>query len=89
MKFFTKDYSAGKPKPNKIYGYLNLIEDVEERKQEAERYIDMLNKNELPSFAQGARKLAPIEAHGNFAVIGKVLTQAIEKAQARILHRTR
>lgn len=79
VKFFTKDYTAGKLKPNKLYGYLNLIEDVEERKREAQRYIDMLNNNELPPFAQGARKLAPLEAQGNFAVIGKVLTHTIEK----------
>ena len=68
-------------KSNKIYGYLNLIKDIEERKQKVARYIACLENKEIPTFAQGARKVALEKVEGNFALIGKVLQEVIDRHQ--------
>lgn len=83
IKFQVKDYEAGKLRFKKIYGYLNLIDNVDDRIKEANRYIEMLNNNELPPFAQGARNKPPLEAEGNFAVVRKVLANCLNKYKSQ------
>ena len=78
VKYWVKDYKKGILIPKKAKGYLNHIDELDEREREAQRYIDMLNNNMQPPNAKGARRLLPQEAQGNFAETGRVLLEILE-----------
>jgi integrase len=79
IKFYVKDYEKGKLKPLKYRGYLNHIEDFEEREREAQRIIQMMENNQMPPDAKGARRLPPENPHDNFAHIAQAIAHTLEQ----------
>lgn len=59
IKYHELDYTTGKPRYYKYYGDLNLIPDLEERAQQANRYVEMIQRGENLVSKQGQKRISP------------------------------
>jgi len=78
IRFFEKDYTAGRLVPKKYYGLLNVEKDITKRLELAGQYIDLIKKGHpLPNYA-GKKKMPPPGFQSNFASVQTCLDQFLK-----------
>lgn len=84
IKYYVRDYEAGKLRPKKYKGHLNLIADQDERLREAKRLLRAIEFDEDLPNVKGARRLPSVDAPRNFADTVQLAYQALENIKYRI-----
>lgn len=84
IRYFEKDYTAGRMVAKKYYGLLNIEPDLEKRTRLALEYIELIRLGHpLPNYA-GKKKMPPPGFQSNFASVKTCLDQYLAFKQREV-----
>lgn len=88
IKYFVKDYTAGKLKPVKYYGQINKYATAQARIAEAEKIIQLLNQGIKPANVSGQKKIQPAAVAHNFASVVYLCENSLKNKQHEVCKKT-